>query len=83
MTQDIDKVNSMFTAAIRMNMFSGDIIFEVPSPSSKRKQVTAQEEGSECRDEFFSGSFAGFLFSGSSGFGSLPKRDHPYFLQNL
>jgi hypothetical protein len=70
--------NSMLTVAIRMNMLSGDILFKVPS-SSKRKQVTAKEEGYECRDEFFSGSLAGFLASGSSGFGSLSKKRPPFF----
>ncbi|XP_023716945.1 protein FAM102B [Cryptotermes secundus] len=75
--------NSMLTVAIHMNMLSGDILFKVPSPSSKHKQVTAQEEGPECRDEFSSGSLAGSLASGSSGFGSLPKKRPPLFTSEL
>ncbi|KDR18023.1 protein FAM102A isoform X5 [Zootermopsis nevadensis] len=75
--------NSMLTVAIRMNMLSGDILFKVPSPSSKHKQVVAQEEGPECRDEFSSGSLAGSLASGSSGFGSLPKKRPPLFPSEL
>lgn len=71
--------NSMLTVAIHMNMLSGDILFKVPSPSSKHKQVAVQEEGSECRDEFSSGSIAGSLASGSSGFGSLSKKRAPVF----
>lgn len=50
-----------------------------PSPSSKHKQVAVQEEGPECRDEFSSGSLAGSLASGSSGFGSLSKKRGPLF----
>jgi hypothetical protein len=75
--------NSMLTVAIRMNMLSGDIIFKVPSPSSEGKQVTAQDEGSECRDEFSSCSLAGFLCSGNSGFGSLSKKKKPLLLSEL
>jgi hypothetical protein len=55
------------------------ISFSSPSPSSKHKQVAVQEEGSECRDEFSSGSIAGSLASGSSGFGSLSKKRAPVF----
>ncbi|XP_069695367.1 early estrogen-induced gene 1 protein isoform X4 [Periplaneta americana] len=75
--------NSMLRVAIRMNMLSGDILFKVPSPSSKHKQVAAQEEGPECRDEFSSGSLAGSLASGSSGFGSLPKKRPALFPSEL
>jgi hypothetical protein len=55
------------------------VSFSSPSPSSKQKQVTVQEEGPECRDEFSSGSLAGSLASGSSGFGSLSKKRAPIF----
>ncbi|GFG32508.1 hypothetical protein Cfor_04336 [Coptotermes formosanus] len=75
--------NSMLTVAIHMNMLSGDILFKVPSPSSKHKQVAVQEEGPECRDEFSSGSLAGSLASGSSGFGSLSKKRAPVFPSEL
>ncbi|PSN55234.1 hypothetical protein C0J52_19872 [Blattella germanica] len=74
--------NSMLRVAIRMNMLSGDILFKVPSPSSKHKQVAAQEEGTECRD-FSSGSIAGSIASGSSGFGSLPKKRPALFPSEL
>jgi len=75
--------NSMLTVAIHMNMLSGDILFKVPSPSSKHKQVAVQEDGPECRDEFSSGSLAGSLASGSSGFGSLSKKRGPLFSSEL
>lgn len=75
--------NSMLTVAIHMNMLSGDILFKVPSPSSKHKQVAVQEDGPECRDEFSSGSLAGSLASGSSGFGSLSKKRGPLFASEL
>jgi hypothetical protein len=55
------------------------VSFSSPSPSSKHKQVAVQEEGPECRDEFSSGSLAGSLASGSSGFGSLSKKRAPVF----
>ncbi|CAG2063228.1 unnamed protein product, partial [Timema podura] len=46
-----------------------------PSPSLKHKQVAAQDEGVDRRcDDFSSGSIAGSIASGSSGFGSLPKK---------
>ena len=55
------------------------VSFSSPSPSSKHKQVAVQEDGPECRDEFSSGSLAGSLASGSSGFGSLSKKRGPLF----
>lgn len=46
-----------------------------PSPSLKHKQVNADDASNEQRsDEFSSGSLAGSIASGSSGFGSLPKK---------
>lgn len=41
--------------------------------------MAVQEDGPECRDEFSSGSLAGSLASGSSGFGSLSKKRGPLF----
>ncbi|KAJ8921443.1 hypothetical protein NQ315_003061 [Exocentrus adspersus] len=67
--------NSMLKFKIELNMISGDILFKAPSPSLKHKQVNADEASNEQRsDEFSSGSLAGSIASGSSGFGSLPKK---------
>jgi hypothetical protein len=63
----------------RLLIYTVFVSFSSPSPSSKHKQVVAQEEGSECCDEFSSGSLAGSLASGSSGFGSLSKKRQPLF----
>lgn len=48
-----------------------------PSPSLKQKQFVTQEDGTERerhREDYSSGSLAGSIASGSSGFGSLPKK---------
>ncbi|KAJ1520622.1 hypothetical protein ONE63_003731 [Megalurothrips usitatus] len=69
--------NSMIKVHIGMNMLSGDILFKVPSPSLKQKQLVPQEDGTDRerhREDFSSGSLAGSIASGSSGFGSLPKK---------
>ncbi|XP_056640860.1 early estrogen-induced gene 1 protein isoform X2 [Diorhabda sublineata] len=67
--------NSMLKFKIELNMISGDILFKAPSPSLKHKQVNVEETNAEQRpDEFSSGSLAGSIASGSSGFGSLPKK---------
>lgn len=67
--------NSMLKFKIELSMISGDILFKAPSPSLKHKQVTADDTANEQRsDEFSSGSLAGSIASGSSGFGSLPKK---------
>ncbi|XP_018578626.1 uncharacterized protein LOC108916712 isoform X2 [Anoplophora glabripennis] len=67
--------NSMLKFKIELNMISGDILFKAPSPSLKHKQVNADDASNEQRsDEFSSGSLAGSIASGSSGFGSLPKK---------
>ncbi|XP_072384881.1 EEIG family member 2 isoform X3 [Diabrotica undecimpunctata] len=67
--------NSMLKFKIQLNMISGDILFKAPSPSLKHKPVNVEETGPEQRsDEFSSGSLAGSIASGSSGFGSLPKK---------
>ncbi|CAH0553323.1 unnamed protein product [Brassicogethes aeneus] len=66
--------NSMLQFSIKMNMLQGDILFKVPSSSLKHKQIienTSTEPGSE---EFSGGSLTGSTVSGSSGFGSLPKK---------
>ncbi|XP_063216253.1 early estrogen-induced gene 1 protein isoform X3 [Bacillus rossius redtenbacheri] len=77
--------NSMLRLSIRMHMLSGDILFKVPSPSLKHKQM-AQEEGSgadrHC-DDLSSGSVAGSIASGSSGFGSLTKKRPALFTSEL
>nr|CAD7429337.1 unnamed protein product [Timema monikensis] len=55
-----------------------------PSPSLKHKQVAAQDEGVDRRcDDFSSGSIAGSIASGSSGFGSLPKKRPALFTSEL
>lgn len=67
--------NSMLKFKIELNMISGDILFKAPSPSLKHKQVNVEETNKEQRpDEFSGGSLAGSIASGSSGFGSLPKK---------
>lgn len=49
-----------------------------PSPSLKHKQIPMEETSNDQRsDEFSSGSLAGSINSGSSGFGSLPKKRTP------
>lgn len=51
------------------------VFFFRPSPSLKHKKVNAEDASNEQRsDEFSSGSLAGSIASGSSGFGSLPKK---------
>ncbi|XP_049847433.1 protein FAM102A isoform X3 [Schistocerca gregaria] len=75
--------NSMLRVSVKMNMLSGDILFKVPSPSLKHKPVVVQEEGSERRDDYSSGSVAGSVASGSSGFGSLPKKRPALFSSEL
>lgn len=75
--------NSMLRVSVKMNMLSGDILFKVPSPSLKHKPVAVQEEGSERRDDYSSGSVAGSVASGSSGFGSLPKKRPALFSSEL
>ncbi|CAG9836942.1 unnamed protein product [Diabrotica balteata] len=61
--------NSMLKFKIQLNMISGDILFKAPSPSLKHKPVNVEETGPEQRsDEFSSGSLAGSIASGSSGF---------------
>ncbi|XP_049821107.1 uncharacterized protein LOC109600672 isoform X2 [Aethina tumida] len=67
--------NSMLQFSITMNMLQGDILFKVPSPSLKHKQIIAEDTTADNRnEEFTSGSLAGSIASGSSGFGSLPKK---------
>nr|CAH7744855.1 unnamed protein product [Callosobruchus chinensis] len=67
--------NSMLKFRIELSMVSGDILFKAPSPSLKHKQINVDEAVNEPRsDEFSSGSLAGSIASGSSGFGSLPKK---------
>ncbi|KAJ8971920.1 hypothetical protein NQ317_008704 [Molorchus minor] len=68
--------NSMLKFKLALNMISGDIVFKAPSPDlSKHKQLMADDTGNEQKsDEFSSGSLAGSIASGSSGFGSLPKK---------
>ncbi|KAK6636989.1 hypothetical protein RUM43_010656 [Polyplax serrata] len=70
--------NSMLKVAITMNMLSGDILFKVPSTTANQNQIASQE-GKERREDFSSGSIA----SGSSGFGSLPKKRSPLFSSEL
>lgn len=49
-----------------------------PSPSLKHKSVAVENPATETRpDEFSSGSLGGSIASGSSGFGSLPKKRPP------
>ncbi|KAL0276121.1 UNVERIFIED_CONTAM: hypothetical protein PYX00_003767 [Menopon gallinae] len=55
--------NSMLKVVIKMNMLSGDILFKV------QNQIVSEEVG-EKREDYSGGSIA----SGSSGFGSLPKK---------
>ncbi|XP_054270876.1 early estrogen-induced gene 1 protein isoform X1 [Macrosteles quadrilineatus] len=66
--------NSMLMVSITMNMLSGDVLFKVPSPSLKHKQmivsVAPDETNERHREDYSSGSIA----SGSSGCGSLKKR---------
>ncbi|XP_019763948.2 protein FAM102A isoform X2 [Dendroctonus ponderosae] len=70
--------NSMLKFRIQLNMISGDILFKAPSPSLKHKQIPMDETANDQRsDEFSSGSLAGSINSGSSGFGSLPKKRTP------
>lgn len=67
--------NSMLRLNIRMNMLSGDVLFKVPSPSQKQKQLSEGDTADRIRGEEFS--------SGSSGFGSLPKKRPPLFSSEL
>ncbi|KAL1506234.1 hypothetical protein ABEB36_005631 [Hypothenemus hampei] len=70
--------NSMLKFRIQLNMISGDILFKAPSPSLKHKQTALDDPSADQRsDEFSSGSLAGSINSGSSGFGSLPKKRAP------
>ncbi|CAH1134971.1 unnamed protein product [Ceutorhynchus assimilis] len=70
--------NSMLKFRIQLNMISGDIVFKAPCPSLKHKQIPMDETSNDQRsDEFSSGSLAGSINSGSSGFGSLPKKRTP------
>ncbi|KAK9727938.1 N-terminal C2 in EEIG1 and EHBP1 protein [Popillia japonica] len=71
--------NSMLKFSIEMNMLSGDILFKVPSPS--HKQVGSEENNTDSRgpDDYSGGSIA----SGSSGFGSLPKKRPPLLSSEL
>ncbi|KAK9878823.1 hypothetical protein WA026_003658, partial [Henosepilachna vigintioctopunctata] len=74
--------NSLLKFSIAMNMLSGDVLFKVPSPSPRPKSATAEEPPSDQRTEDYSGgSLGGSIASGSSGFGSLPKRDRHYYRQ--
>ncbi|XP_044761345.1 uncharacterized protein LOC123318709 isoform X2 [Coccinella septempunctata] len=67
--------NSMLKFSIAMNMLSGDVLFKVPSPSLRPKSAAAEEPPQEQRTEDYSGgSHGGSIASGSSGFGSLPKK---------
>ncbi|KYB29420.1 Protein FAM102A-like Protein [Tribolium castaneum] len=67
--------NSMLKFSIAMHMLSGDILFKVPSPSLKHKSIASEDPATESRtDEFSSESLGGSIASGSSGFGSLPKK---------
>ncbi|XP_065169308.1 uncharacterized protein [Atheta coriaria] len=78
--------NSMLRISIKMNMLSGDILFKVPSPTHASKtgnavplpradeNVAFEPTTTRLLDEFSSGSLAGSIGSGSSGFGSLTKK---------
>ncbi|XP_026470038.1 protein FAM102A-like [Ctenocephalides felis] len=66
--------NSMLRVAIKMSMLSGDILFKVPTPSLKHSRPPSQDDisvsselESRARDDCSNA-------SGSSGFGSLPKK---------
>lgn len=55
-----------------------------PSPSLKHKSVAAEDTATETRpDEFPSGSLGGSIASGSSGFGSLPKKRPPLLTSGI
>ncbi|XP_050293145.1 uncharacterized protein LOC126733787 isoform X2 [Anthonomus grandis grandis] len=70
--------NSMLKFRIQLNMIAGDILFKAPSPSLKHKSIPKEDTATDQRsDEFSSGSLAGSINSGSSGFGSLPKKRTP------
>jgi len=90
--------NSILKISLKMNMLSGDILFKVPSPSLKQKAPVVEEvvaiepaittapypEPSSYRGEECSGgSLAGSIASGSSGFGSLPKKRPPLLSSEL
>ncbi|XP_059609393.1 early estrogen-induced gene 1 protein [Phlebotomus argentipes] len=75
--------NSMLQVSIKMYMLSGDVLFKVPSPSLKNKQISIQDDvpavgvkgkvglpPSTSRATKDDSSIA----SGSSGFGSLTKK---------
>ncbi|XP_022909176.2 uncharacterized protein [Onthophagus taurus] len=68
--------NSMLKFSIKMHMLSGDILFKVPSPAPKHKQIGNEDNNADTRtlDDFSSSSLGGSTASGSSGFGSLPKK---------
>ncbi|XP_055684634.1 uncharacterized protein LOC129790855 [Lutzomyia longipalpis] len=75
--------NSMLQVSIKMYMLSGDVLFKVPSPSLKNKQIAIHEDipavgvkgkvglppssGRGAKDD-------SSIASGSSGFGSLTKK---------
>ncbi|KAG5885708.1 hypothetical protein JTB14_037728 [Gonioctena quinquepunctata] len=76
--------NSMLKFKIELNMISGDILFKAPSPSLKHKQINVEDANIEQRsDDFSSGSLGGSIASGSSGFGSLPKKRTPLLASDL
>ncbi|XP_074039224.1 EEIG family member 2 isoform X2 [Leptinotarsa decemlineata] len=76
--------NSMLKFKMELNMISGDILFKAPSPSLKQKQMNIEDVNNEQRsDDFSSGSLGGSIASGSSGFGSLPKKRAPLLSSDL
>ncbi|XP_046404554.1 putative GPI-anchored protein pfl2 isoform X2 [Ischnura elegans] len=96
--------NSVLRVSLRMSMLSGDVLFKVPSPSLKHKQlaIPTPEESEDAPVVGLvggvaggpggpgvgslgvgGGSIAGSIASGSSGFGSLPKKRTPLLSSDL
>ncbi|XP_044728172.1 uncharacterized protein LOC123291816 isoform X2 [Chrysoperla carnea] len=83
--------NSMLKVTLSMNMLSGDILFKVPSPTTKIPSSVGTTEEVETvvipdgrtPDDYSSSSLAGSVASGSSGFGSLPKKRPALFNSEL
>ncbi|XP_071442363.1 EEIG family member 2 isoform X4 [Hetaerina americana] len=96
--------NSVLRVSLRMSMLSGDVLFKVPSPSLKHKQlaIPTPEESEDTSVVGLvggvtggpggpgvgslgvgGGSIAGSIASGSSGFGSLPKKRTPLLSSDL
>uniref|UniRef100_U5EXK9 Hipothetical protein n=1 Tax=Corethrella appendiculata TaxID=1370023 RepID=U5EXK9_9DIPT len=74
--------NSMLRVAIRMHMISGDILFKVPSPSSKTKHSSQDDTSNSINTQPSLPKDDSSTASGSSGFGSLTKKKTQLLISN-